>query len=379
MSDTDERSVNVGKKEKSRKPGNTAFRQQRLKAWQPILTPKTVLPIFFAIGIIFAPIGGLLLYASRVVSEVMIDYTHCITSAENGTFSPIPSNYLSASFDKSKLQAKWSISTNTSVNPYPGSNGTVCNIQFHLPEKFGAPWFLYYHLTNFYQNHRRYIQSVDIEQLSGHARTASDVDSTDSCSPLAKDGDLPYYPCGLIANSQFNDTFSDLIAINPPSGAAEIVVLSKNNIAWSSDKDLYKNTSYTPETCLPPPNWVGRYGTTYSASDLYSIHEDEELMVWMRTAGLPDFSKLARRNDTYSLPAGTYNLSIGLNFPVTEYDGTKSILLSTRSVIGGRNDFLGIAYLVVAGLCIILGALFTARHLIKPRKLGDHRYLSWSQ
>ena len=42
-----------------RRPGNTAFKQQRLKAWQPILTPKTVLPTFFVIGVLFAPIGGL--------------------------------------------------------------------------------------------------------------------------------------------------------------------------------------------------------------------------------------------------------------------------------------------------------------------------------
>jgi hypothetical protein len=66
------------------------------------------------------------------------------------------------------------------------------------------------------------------------------------------------------------------------------------------------------------------------------------------------------------------------------------MVLSTRTVIGGQNDFLGIAYLVVAGLCILLGAIFTARHLIKPRyfpladteshsrKLGDHQYLSWN-
>ena len=30
------------KKKWSRRPANTAFKQQRLKAWQPILTPKTV-------------------------------------------------------------------------------------------------------------------------------------------------------------------------------------------------------------------------------------------------------------------------------------------------------------------------------------------------
>jgi hypothetical protein len=55
------------KKEKSRKPPNTAFRQQRLKAWQPILTTKTVIIIYFVFGIIFMPIGGLLLWANSLV------------------------------------------------------------------------------------------------------------------------------------------------------------------------------------------------------------------------------------------------------------------------------------------------------------------------
>lgn len=40
---------------------------------RPILTPKTVLPLFFTIGIIFAPIGGLLLYASAQVSPDAAD------------------------------------------------------------------------------------------------------------------------------------------------------------------------------------------------------------------------------------------------------------------------------------------------------------------
>jgi cell cycle control protein 50 len=57
------------KKVKSRKPPNTAFRQQRLLAYAPILTPRTVLPLFFALGIIFGPIGGLLLYASSQVDS----------------------------------------------------------------------------------------------------------------------------------------------------------------------------------------------------------------------------------------------------------------------------------------------------------------------
>ncbi|CRK41085.1 hypothetical protein BN1723_005025 [Verticillium longisporum] len=46
--------------------------------------------------------------------------------------------------------------------------------------------------------------------------------------------------------------------------------------------------------------------------------------------------------------------------------------------MGGRNNFLGIAYVVVGGLCIVLGGVFTVTHLLKPRKLGDHTYLSWN-
>lgn len=49
---------------------DTAFKQQRLKAWQPILTPRSVLPTFFILGLIFAPIGAVLYYFSSTVSEL---------------------------------------------------------------------------------------------------------------------------------------------------------------------------------------------------------------------------------------------------------------------------------------------------------------------
>jgi hypothetical protein len=38
---------------------------------RPILTPKTVLPLFFAVGVIFAPIGALLLWANSQASVVV--------------------------------------------------------------------------------------------------------------------------------------------------------------------------------------------------------------------------------------------------------------------------------------------------------------------
>jgi LEM3 (ligand-effect modulator 3) family / CDC50 family len=69
----------------------------------------------------------------------------------------------------------------------------------------------------------------------------------------------------------------------------------------------------------------------------------------------------------YFSPSWTYRSDKNADFPVDVYGGTKSILLSTRTVMGGKNPFLGIAYVVVGGICVVLGVLFTIAHLIKPR------------
>lgn len=72
-------------------PSDTAFKQQRLKAWQPILTPKAVLPTLFIIGLIFAPIGALIVWGSGRVTSITLDYTNCDTDAPTGTaFQAMP-------------------------------------------------------------------------------------------------------------------------------------------------------------------------------------------------------------------------------------------------------------------------------------------------
>lgn len=41
-------------------PADTPFKQQKLKAWQPILTPNWVIGTFAIVGLIFIPIGVVL-------------------------------------------------------------------------------------------------------------------------------------------------------------------------------------------------------------------------------------------------------------------------------------------------------------------------------
>lgn len=64
---------------------------------------------------------------------------------------------------------------------------------------------------------------------------------------------------------------------------------------------------------------------------------------------------------------GWKRVNLNLEFNVTEYAGTKSILISTRTALGGKNPFMGIAYVVVGGVCVLLGALFTIAYVVRPR------------
>ncbi|KAG0129152.1 ligand-effect modulator 3 family [Tuber indicum] len=368
------------KKEKNRRPADTPFRQQRLKAWHPILTPRTALPLFFAVGIVFGPIGGLLLWASTQVQEIVIDYTRCVEST-SGELTTVPSSAVRSSFTTPldpKDLPRWSMHTRPA--PYdPDEEERVCTIEFTIPNEMKAPVLMYYRLTNFYQNHRRYVISLDEQQLKGEVRSYEDLDGSEACAPLAGADKVPYYPCGLIANSMFNDSFTSPVRVQAEGNSqGEEYVMTNKGIAWGADKERYKKTHYRPDQVIPPRNWVKRFPGGYTEKNMPDIHEWEEFQVWMRTAGLPTFSKLALRNDTLAMPAGKYRVNVTYNFEVMNFTGTKSIMLSTRTVMGGRNPFLGIAYVVVAGLCVVLGTLFTARHYWKPRKLGDRKYLTWN-
>lgn len=215
---------------------------------------------------------------------------------------------------------------------------------------------MYYMLENYYQNHRRYVKSRSDQQLRGAVgltssqladcapRAAVDPDGADTVKNAIN-------PCGLIAWSLFNDTYT----LRTPAG--KLVPLSKAGIAWDSDVERkFKNTA---ETGANFPAFAGRDCSPGSGQ----CSEDEDFIVWMRTAGLPTFRKLYRRIPT-SLEPGDYALTIqnGVGatptnpatgkaqtqlYPVHPFGGTKSVVLTTTSYIGGKNDFLGYAYIIV--------------------------------
>jgi len=317
-------SSTAGVSSSDKRPVLSRFKQQQLPAWQPILTPVPVILTFLAIGVVFLPIGIALLVASLGVVEVSVRYdTQC----------------------------------NASQLP--------CVLYANVPKTMNPTVYVYYRLDNFYQNHRRYAASRDDNQLNGGTPSANSVGS---CSPIettiVNGTKLPLDPCGLIAASTFNDTFAFA------RSATNFTVLS-TDIAWASDlSKKFRN----------PANWTDLNGVKYViALDLTLFPhflEEERFVVWMRIAGLPSFRKLWGRIEQ-PVPAGNLTIAINSVFPVASFDGAKYVVLSTTSWAGGKNNFLGVAYIVVGALSLAISMILFVLHKLKPRRLGDPNYLRW--
>lgn len=190
-----------------------------------------------------------------------------------------------------------------------------CQLNFSIPNNMEPPVYFYYRLTNFYQNHRRYAKSFSTDQLAGKAVSAGSIEGSD-CTPLTtkKEGNVtkPYYPCGLAANSMFNDTFYSPTFLTPSANVPNATYeMTQKGIAWSSDRELYGKSDYDLfKDVAVPPNWVGRYGDSYTPDNYPSLEDWEAFHVWMRLAGLPTFSKLAQKNLTQRMEIGSYSINI---------------------------------------------------------------------
>ncbi|XP_077198168.1 cell cycle control protein 50C-like [Paroedura picta] len=324
----------------SRCPDNSAFKQQKLPAWKPRLNPAPVLSAFFGIGCFCLAVGIALLLAVTSLTEMQINYSESCS-------------------DCSKLRE----------NSSNWDKECFCFTNFTLLESMPGDIFMYYGLHNFYQNHRRYAQSRSDEQLLG--RNVNIQNS--NCAPFAVYGNgTPMAPCGAIANSIFNDTI-DLFYYPDSTTALRVPVLRQGNTWWTDKNVKFRNpTSHNLSSAFAgtarPPYWHKPAYLLDAEDEGNNGYTNDDFVIWMRVAAFPTFKNLYRRLSRINefadgLPKGNYSLHISYNFPVSSFDGKKHIVLSTVTWSGGRNLFLGIAYIVTGAVTLLAACVMTAIYL----------------
>ncbi|KAM0926663.1 hypothetical protein ACQ4PT_003658 [Festuca glaucescens] len=307
---------------KSNKPKYSKFSQQELPACKPLLTPKLVITVFLLMAVLFIPIGLAALFASLQVVELVERYDISCVSMDD----------------------KIAFIQNSEIDK-------TCNITLQVPKYMKSPILVYYQIGNFYQNHRRYVRSRNDKQLR-----YKNVHLGKECEPEGHAaGGAPIVPCGLVAWSLFNDTFT--VKVN-----GETIEVNKKDIAWKSDKKhKFGNDIY-------PSNFQkGRLIGGAKLNESIPLSEQEDLIVWMRTAAFPTFRKLYGRIEKEIMAEDNITVVIQNNYNTYSFGGSKAVVLSTASWVGGRNNFIGIAYLTIGGLCLFLALGFTVLYMVKAR------------
>ncbi|XP_026258225.2 cell cycle control protein 50C-like [Urocitellus parryii] len=334
----------------SRMPENSAIKQQKLPAHRLHFSNQAIFTIFFATGAFCFCIGIILLLSAWKVQEIEINYTNICEDC-----AKIRENALN--FDKQ----------------------CTCSIPFNLQKTMKGDVYMYYKLYGFYQNLYRYVLSRSHNQLMG-----KDVRDVEDCAPFkVTSNKIPIAPCGAIANSMFNDTI--ILSYTRSTSEHIQVPMLKTGLTWWTDKYVkFQNPSFRNLS----DHFVGTEKPPYWQEPIYELDTsdpgnngflNDDFIVWMRTAAFPTFKKLYRRlyrvkYFSDGLPAGNYTFDISYNFPVTKFQGEKSVILSTLTWNGGSSIFLGLAY-TVTGVFLWMSsfALMAIQGKMRKKKLSHRR------
>ena len=370
------------------RPKDNALRQQRLKDWKPILDPRWVVAALAIIAIIFIPVG----FKLRSMANSLVELKQ-VYDAYN---DPSPPCGINRTANAGYL------------------TGKQCQIEFEVPQDMEPPILVHYEVTGFYQNQRRYVNSRDDAQLLG-ATTQTDL-AISKCRPLAKLGNITINPCGLVANTLFNDVFNLVESEATVDVDGVPLAMIEEGIAWQSDLEFkfrqpegfysQQCSSCDDANCTcDSKEWscskLGPYkdkdgncflyyypndDTTQYLYETYPMVIDpikgvtnEHFIVWMRTAALPDFRKLYGWIDQ-PIAAGTkLTFNVQPNFEVASFKGSKALVVSNNNIFGGRNTALGNNFIIVGLMALGFSLFFGLKHAIRPRKIADKNYLYFKE
>jgi len=260
-----------------------------------------------------------------------------------------------------------------------------CEVRISVARQMKRPLMLQFQLESFYQNHRRYVNSVSYAQLSRSSleqqSSALDFKSVDDdCAPLVSPNNSraapPYDPCGVKAASLFNDHVQLYACANSSCVASELrQVKTSKDIAYDFGRThrAWRNTSTmttgrawlydvwrraqapppspppaqppSPAQPPPPPNVYLQRRADFVAAE----PGIEDFVSWMRASPLPTLRKPLLRIEQ-DLSPGEYVLRVANRYDARTFHGTKSFRVSPYSTSLGGDPATLVAVLV--SLCV---------------------------
>lgn len=317
------------------------FLQQKLPRHQRPLTPKVIITVLTCVGLLFFLLGGLVISGSNHASYQMIQY--------DGNQQDYEDLGYKVDFQACRVYGSRNLTYQT------------CNVTFTLDQDMEAPVFVHYGLNRFYQNYQTYAADHYYMQLDG---TEADPSSAYCSYYTEAENGEKILPCGLQANTMFNDTFR----LVSPSG----ITMHEDAISWKVDRDIrFDNPSGYPDICNS--SYKCLHETYPGVVSREQGVKDEHFMVWMRTAALPNFMKKYGRIEENLKKGDTLTFEITARFVVDTFGGSKAIILTKDSWIGGQNNFMGIAMVTMGGIVIatVIGMLL--KECYCPRTVGTQQ------
>mmetsp|Transcript_26000 Transcript_26000/g.56741 ORF Transcript_26000/g.56741 Transcript_26000/m.56741 type:complete len:427 (+) Transcript_26000:109-1389(+) len=384
------------------------FVQQRLKAWKPIFAPQWIIGIYIACGLLFLGIGVAALFTSWSVAEFVHDYTDDDLNSDGvGSFeftvdksmmAPIWIYYQLDGFHQNhrryvKSRDDKQMREVTAPKTQAGDLSFSCHPWVTTDGRVNYPCGLvarsvfndsYVILAQFPEDDD--FQLIDVQDDAKTIAWATDTDGKFiNLDPEAVlDTSSPSMANQLLLNMWLTQYF-------PPQVCEQIdvsgtkpwvpvsVAMRKDPLPESSSEvEVTDCTGYGTGSAFC--NFTRR-GMPFECTEAQGYRrvqskdwgvEKGHFIVWMRIAGLPLFNKQWGKIDT-NFPAGTrLKIYFQDNFPVKPYKGRKALVLTTTSVLGGRNDFLGYGFLSVGVCCLIFGFSFLWCYMVRgTRPLGD--------
>ncbi|XP_073948300.1 cell cycle control protein 50A-like isoform X1 [Choristoneura fumiferana] len=277
-----------------------------------------ILPFILIAGLVLVPVGIGFLCAvntTDTVKEELEYFQNCRDEDYNYPCNNIPA-------DQSKCS---------------------CTVQFNLTQDITGDITVYYELVTFDQTDSSYANSRDNDQLSGHP---SAVPST-NCGDFRYDQDKPIFPCGKIADTMFNDSFTKLSLQSDPEKPLTINItydglLTEDTITYHNPPaDVWANFT-------KPRSWLVKTGNVWEIGPKSIGVENPAFRAWMNTN--------LKRKPVWKvadniLPTGPYKLFIDIFYPAQAYNGSR------KFIIEGVYPISRLSYVIIGSLALIVGII----------------------